>query len=110
MARAQKAAFKAGEAAPPYPSISDDEIRETIEANQLRLIKERGADMTIFAPVPAPWRIMSATRAWPKAGRSMQQSDRPRGRAVPETFTGVCMLPQNPQSDLTSSIAELAAA
>jgi hypothetical protein len=46
----QKAAFKAGEAAPPYPEISDDEIRETIEANQLRLIKERGADMTIFSP------------------------------------------------------------
>jgi hypothetical protein len=35
---AQKAAFKAGEAAPPYPEISDDEIRETIESNQLRLI------------------------------------------------------------------------
>jgi 4-oxalmesaconate hydratase len=45
----QKAAFKAGVAA-PYPKISDDEIRETIEANQLRLIKERGADLTIFSP------------------------------------------------------------
>ncbi|MBY0374305.1 MAG: hypothetical protein K2Q23_09945, partial [Bryobacteraceae bacterium] len=30
--------------------ISDDEIRQTIEANQLRLIRERGADMTIFSP------------------------------------------------------------
>ena len=47
---AQVAAFKAGEAALPYPPISDDEIRETIEANQLRLVKERGADMTIFSP------------------------------------------------------------
>ena len=28
---AQKAAFKAGEAPPPYPVISDDEIRETLE-------------------------------------------------------------------------------
>ena len=35
---AQKAAFKAGEAPPPYPAISDDEIRETLEANQLRLL------------------------------------------------------------------------
>jgi 4-oxalmesaconate hydratase len=42
----QKAAFKAGEKAPAYPDISDDEIRETIEANQLRLVKERGADMS----------------------------------------------------------------
>lgn len=47
---AQKAAFKAGELAPPYPAISDDEVRETIEANQLRLIRERGADLTIFSP------------------------------------------------------------
>ena len=30
--------------------ISDDELRESIEANQLRLMKERGADLTIFSP------------------------------------------------------------
>ncbi|WP_232507416.1 hypothetical protein [Neisseria weixii] len=30
--------------------ISDDELRETIEKNQLRLMKERGADMTLFSP------------------------------------------------------------
>jgi 4-oxalmesaconate hydratase len=47
---AQKAAFKSGTECPPYPAISDAEIRETIEANQLRLLKERGADMTIFSP------------------------------------------------------------
>ena len=41
----QKAAYKAGTPWPPYPDIGDDEIRETIEANQLRLIKERGADL-----------------------------------------------------------------
>ena len=32
------------------PTISDDEIRETLETNQLRLLRERGADMTIFSP------------------------------------------------------------
>ena len=36
---AQKAAFKAGTPAPDYPHISDDEIRETIETNQLKLLK-----------------------------------------------------------------------
>jgi 4-oxalmesaconate hydratase len=30
--------------------IGDDELRETIEANQLRLMKERGSDLTIFSP------------------------------------------------------------
>src|SRR3712207_4716155 len=46
----QKIAFKAGSEPPPYPPISDDEIRETLEKNQLRLLRERGADMTIFSP------------------------------------------------------------
>ena len=64
----QKAAFKTGAAPPPYPDISDDEIRETIEANQLRLIRERGADITIFSP--RRWRRMSVTRRWPANGRS----------------------------------------
>src|SRR5690606_37037092 len=31
-------------------SVSDDEIRESIEKNQLRLQRERGADITIFSP------------------------------------------------------------
>jgi 4-oxalmesaconate hydratase len=65
----QKAAFRAGQPAPPYPVITDDEIRETIEANQLRLIKERGADMTIFSPRASAMAPMSATRAWPCPGR-----------------------------------------
>ncbi|HMN84339.1 MAG TPA: amidohydrolase, partial [Burkholderiaceae bacterium] len=31
-------------------AISDDELRESIEKNQLRLMKERGSDLTIFSP------------------------------------------------------------
>ncbi|HEY1346621.1 MAG TPA: amidohydrolase family protein, partial [Streptosporangiaceae bacterium] len=46
----QLAAFREGRPAPDYPAISDDEIRESIEQNQLRLLRERGADMTIFSP------------------------------------------------------------
>jgi 4-oxalmesaconate hydratase len=30
--------------------ISDDELRETIETNQLAKMKERGSDLTIFSP------------------------------------------------------------
>ena len=47
---AQLAAHAAGEPTPPYPEISDAEITASIEANQLRLIRERGTDMTIFSP------------------------------------------------------------
>jgi 4-oxalmesaconate hydratase len=30
--------------------ISDDELRESIEKNQLRVMRERGLDVTIFSP------------------------------------------------------------
>ena len=31
-------------------SISDDELRETIETNQLAKMRERGSDLTVFSP------------------------------------------------------------
>jgi 4-oxalmesaconate hydratase len=46
----QLAAFAQGRPAGEYPAISDEQIRESIENNQLRLLRERGADMTIFSP------------------------------------------------------------
>jgi 4-oxalmesaconate hydratase len=105
---AQKAAFKAGVDAPPYPLISDDEIRETIEANQLRLLKERGADMTIFSPRASAMAPhvgdQSVAVRWAQACNDLI------ARVValyPETFAGVCMLPQSPEADMASSIAEL---
>jgi 4-oxalmesaconate hydratase len=94
---AQKAAFKAGVDAPPYPDISDDEIRETIEANQLRLLKERGADMTIFSPRASAMAPhvgdQSVAVKWAQVCNDLI------ARVValyPETFAGVCMLPQSP--------------
>ena len=30
--------------------ITDDELRETIEANQLKLMRQRGSDLTVFSP------------------------------------------------------------
>ena len=105
---AQTAAFKSAGEYPAYPAISDDEIRQTIEANQLRLLKERGADMTIFSP--------RASAMAPHVGdqsvavRWAQVCNDLIARVVglyPETFAGVCMLPQSPEADMTSSIAEL---
>jgi 4-oxalmesaconate hydratase len=105
---AQKGAFKAGVAAPPYPAISDDEIRETIEANQLRLIRERGADMTIFSPrasAMAP-HVGDETVATPWARACNDLIARVMG-LYPETFAGVCMLPQSPEADMSGAVAEL---
>lgn len=105
---AQVAAFRAGETAPPYPEISDADIRETIEANQLRLIRERGADLTIFSPrasAMAP-HVGDEAVAIEWARRCNDLIARVVG-LFPETFVGVCMLPQSPQADMTASIAEL---
>src|SRR5260370_40945579 len=49
--KAQLAAFREGSPAPAYPAISDDEIREPIEQNQRRLLRERGAGTTFFSPL-----------------------------------------------------------
>ena len=46
----QLAAFAAGQPSPEYPEISDELIRESIDNNQLKLIQERGSDLTIFSP------------------------------------------------------------
>jgi len=104
----QKAAFKAGEAPPAYPSISDDAIRETLEANQIRLLKERGADMTLFSPrasamAPHVGDEAVAT-AWARANNDLI---RRCADLYPEYFAPVCMLPQSPAADMQGSIAEL---
>jgi len=104
----QKAAFKNGTECPPYPEISDDEIRETIEANQLRLIKERGADFTIFSP--------RASAMAPHVGDQAVASEWAKRcndliyrvtQLFPDTFIGGCMLPQSPKSDMAESVKEL---
>jgi len=105
---AQKGAFKTGAPTPTYPDISDDEIRETLEKNQIRLIKERSADMTIFSPRASAMAHHvgdeQVSRDWARVNNDLI------ARCValyPEVFAGVCMLPQNPNADLQGSIEEL---
>ena len=105
----QEAAFKAGgDVDLAYPAISDDEIRETIEVNQLRLLRERGADMTIFSPrasAMAPHIGDEAVaRVWARRSNDLIK------RVIdlyPEIFFGVCQLPQSPGISIANSIDEL---
>ena len=105
---AQKAAFKSGQPAAAYPKISDDEIRESLEQNQLRLLRERGADMTIFSPRASAMAHHvgdeSVSIAWSQANNDLIQRC---AELYPDIFAPVCMLPQNPKADLAGSIAEL---
>jgi len=105
---AQIAAFRAGAAAPPYPAISDDEIRATIEANQLKLLKARGADLTIFSPRASTMAHHIGDEAVSQAWSRVSNDLIARVCALyPETFAGACMLPQSPGADLRGSITEL---
>jgi len=93
----------------PAPAeIGDDEIRESIEANQLRLLRERGGEMMIFSPqasamehhVPDP----ATARAWASACNDLIHR---AVRLFPQHFAGACQLPQTPGGSLDDSIAEL---
>ncbi len=104
----QKAAHKAGTPAPPYPTISDDEIRDTLEANQIRLLKERGADMTIFSPRASAMAPHVGDEGvalqWARVNNDLIKRC---ADLYPEIFAPVCMLPQSPAADMQGSIAEL---
>ncbi|MFC3077653.1 amidohydrolase family protein [Phenylobacterium terrae] len=103
-----KAFESGGDVDPAYPAISDDEIAETIEKNQLRLIRERGGDMTIFSPRASTMAHHvgdeRVSQAWTRRCNDLIK------RVVdlfPESFVGVCQLPQSPGVSIENSIAEL---
>ena len=79
-----------------------------MDKNRLRLIRGRGAEMTFFRPrasAMAP-HVGDQSVAVPWARACNDLIARVVG-LYPETFVGVCMLPQSPEADLSSSIAEL---
>lgn len=106
---AQLAAFNDPANPPPAPAkISDDQIRESIELNQLRLIRERGSDLTIFSPRASAMAHHvgdeAVSQQWTRACNDLIK------RVVdlfPEYFVGVCQLPQSPGIPIANSIAEL---
>jgi 4-oxalmesaconate hydratase len=95
-------------AAPVLPAISDDEIRESVEGNQLRAQRERGADMTVFSPRAAGMGHHlgdeAVSRAWSRASNDLIHRVT---RLYPDNFVGVCQLPQNPAADPARSVEEL---
>jgi 4-oxalmesaconate hydratase len=104
----QLAAHEAGNRPPPYPEISDDEIRASVRDSQLRLMAERGVDLTIFSPRASAMGHHAgdeaASAAWARACNDLI------ARVValhPGRFAGVCQLPQFPGVPIARSVAEL---
>ncbi|CAG4913684.1 amidohydrolase family protein [Paraburkholderia gardini] len=94
--------------APSYSDIGNDEIRASIEQNQLRLMNERGIDLTLFSPRAAGMGHHigneQTSLAWAHACNDLV------ARIVhlfPEQFIGVCQLPQSPGVPIENSIQEL---
>lgn len=93
---------------PGYPSISDDEIRESLETAQLKLQSERGTDVTLFSPRASAMAhhvgTPSMSRRWAEVSNDLIY------RVVnlyPKNFVGVCQLPQSPGASPAESIPEL---
>jgi 4-oxalmesaconate hydratase len=93
----------------PVPTRpSDDEIRESLERNQLRLQRERGADITLFSPRASAMAHHqgdeAVSLAWARACNDLIK------RVVdlyPQNFVGVCQLPQSPGVPIAHSVGEL---
>ena len=94
--------------APILAEISDDAIRQSVQANQLKAMRERGADMTVFSPkaVGMGHHIgdEAMSLAWARVCNDLIH------RVVmlfPDEFIGVCQLPQSPGVPIENSIDEL---
>ncbi|MDT0265933.1 amidohydrolase family protein [Streptomyces sp. DSM 44915] len=97
-----------GPHSPADPRISDDELRASVEGNQLRLMDERGIDLTVFSPRAS---FMAhhigdfATSAhWAALCNDLCHRV---SQLYPERFAPAAMLPQSPGVDPASCVPEL---
>jgi 4-oxalmesaconate hydratase len=89
-------------------SISDDEIRESLEKAQLKLQRDRGTDVTIFSPRASGMahHVGNATTSlhWAQVCNDLIHRC---CTLYPENFVGVCQLPQTPGVPPANCIGEL---
>src|SRR5688572_22646307 len=89
-------------------SITDDEIRETLEKAQLKLQRERGTDITVFSPRASAMahHIGNETTSqhWTQACNDLIYRV---CSLYPQNFVGVCQLPQSPGVPPKNSASEL---
>jgi 4-oxalmesaconate hydratase len=104
---AQRAAYDAGTAAPAYPEIGDDDLRESVQG-QLGLMAERGVDLTVFSPRASAMGHHlgdeAVSSAWARACNDLVHRV---ATLYPDRFAGVCQLPQSPGVPIENSVAEL---
>jgi 4-oxalmesaconate hydratase len=95
-------------AEPVLVPASDEEIREAVETNQLRLLRERGGDLMLFSPqasamehhLPDP----ALARTWSRTCNDLVARVM---ELFPDHFAGVAQLPQTPGGGTADAVAEL---
>jgi 4-oxalmesaconate hydratase len=89
-------------------SISDDQLRETVEGAQLRLQRERGATLTLISPRASGMghHVGDArvSAAWSRVSNDLVFR---LTHLYPRNFVGVCQLPQSPGVEPKHCIPEL---
>ena len=89
-------------------SISDDDLRETIEKNQLKKMRERGSDLTIFSPRASFMAHhigdFQVSSTWASICNELIYRVT---QLFPESFAGVAMLPQSPGVKPETCVAEI---
>lgn len=92
----------------PALQISDDEIRESLEGNQLSIQEERGIDLTLFSPRAGGMAHhvgdARTSEIWSRHCNDLIY------RAVqlyPDRLAGVCQLPQSPGVGPANCVPEL---
>ncbi|MFK0191482.1 amidohydrolase family protein [Kitasatospora sp. NPDC090308] len=93
---------------PAGPRISDDELRAAVEPHQLRLMDERGTDLTVFSPrasfMAHHLGDFAVSAAWARICNDLVHRV---GALFPERFAMGAMLPQSPGADPASCLPEL---
>src|SRR6201995_2145451 len=88
--------------------ISDDELRESLERNRLKFMRERGSDLTGFSPrasfMARHIGDLSVSSTWAAICNELCCRV---SRLFPDHFIGAAMLPQSPGVETTTCIAEI---
>lgn len=109
--RDSQVAFAYGNAPPPDPDalrIGDDDIRESIETNQLPLMDARGSDVTVFSPRASFMAHhigdLAVSQTWARICNDLCYRV---SQLFPDRFVPGAMLPQSPAAEPRTSVAEL---
>lgn len=88
--------------------VTDDDLRAAIEANQLRLMDERGTDLTVFSPRASFMAHhvgdFAVSSTWARICNDLVHRV---STLVPDRFAMGAMLPQSPGVDPASCLPEL---